>query len=204
VTCRDDNAIPPSVGNILKHEDANLTAITLSPLNEEQVVDFVATTLCRSPDYVLPLAMVCLEKSNGNPFYLHQMLELCHRKSCIWFSWKEAVWEFDIDRIFNEFASETYGQQLNTDFIARRLQDLPPTARAILSWASLLGSPFSFAMVQKVLSGEFNYPDENVGDCVPNIPDLFRSHSMEMVVGGLQAAIQASILIPGTTEDEYK
>lgn len=197
---------PKAVNNVLKNDRANLTVIELSNLDEQEVMDYVAATLSRPIDYVLPLAVVCLEKSSGNPFYLRQMLELCHRKGCIWYSWKESVWEYDLDRVFAEFESDSYGQQLNTSFITRRLQDLPPAARSILAWASILGTSFSFALIQRLLTGEFDYSEDGgeqpKGECV-KVADLFSPQPVENVVAGLQATLQAYILMPGSSEDEF-
>lgn len=103
-TCREEAPSKP-VENILKNKSANLTKINLVPLDEKDVINYISATIFRPPDYCVPLAMVCQEKSNGNPFYLRQMLEVCHRKGCIWYSWKESVWEYDLDRIYSEFQS---------------------------------------------------------------------------------------------------
>ena len=207
-TYRDEDSLSPAVTTVISNGSANTTVLRLSPLNETEVVDYVATTLQRPPEYVLPLAIVCLEKSNGNPFYLRQMLELCHRKSCLWYSWKDSTWEFDLDRVFEEFATEAFDdQQLNSSFITRRLQrDLPPAARSVLAWASLLGATFSFAMVQKLLSGEFDNTDGTNGlqdvSC-SKTSELFSPQPIENAVEGLQAALQTYILMPGSDEDEF-
>lgn len=44
---------------------ANLTAITLAPLKETEVIEYVASTLSRPHEHVQALAVVCLEKTNG-------------------------------------------------------------------------------------------------------------------------------------------
>ena len=175
----------------------------MSPLSESTVIDYVASTLSRSPEHVLPLAIVCFEKTNGNPFYLRQMLELCHRKACIWYSWKISAWQYDLDMVFAEFASAEYGQQLDTDFIVKRLQELPPAAQSILAWASLLGTSFSFGLVQRILKGEFFYNDkDDVIDC-QKTSDLAKPQPVANLVEGLQATLQAYVLTPGSNEDEY-
>lgn len=204
-TCRDEGTTPIHVQAVLNNEAATITSIKLAPLSEKEVVDYVATTLYRPPEYVLPLAMVCLEKSNGNPFYLRQMLETCHRKGCIWFSWKKSVWDFNLDKVFAEFESDTYGQQLNTGFITKRLQDLPMTARSILAWGSILGTSFSFSMVQRLLSGEFDYDEtgRTSDDNHKPAAEFFTPQPAENVVEGLQATLQAYILMPGSNEDEF-
>lgn len=207
-TCRSEGHILPAVQEILHHEKANTTTISLKPLSEDQVVQYVAAVLKRPPEYVLPLAIVCLEKSNGNPFYLRQMLELCHQKNCIWYSWQASSWDFDLDRVFVEFTTDKYNeQQLNADFITRRLQkDLPSAARSVLAWASLLGVSFSFSMIQKLLSGEFDYTDELNGVKQPPCAmtaNLFTPRPDENAVEGLQLALQSYILMPGASEDEF-
>lgn len=205
-TCIDTGSLPKTVEHVLKHNSANITTISLSPLSEAKIVQYVATTLYRPEEYVIPLAVICFEKTNGNPFYLRQMLEVCHRKSCIWYSWKESVWEYDIDRIFKEFESDSFDQQLNTNFMTKRLQDLPTAARSILAWASLLGNTFSFALVQRLLSGEFEYAEDNGHPidvtCTKNV-ELFTPRPVENVVEGLQATLQAYIVMPGSNEDEF-
>lgn len=42
-----------------------MTRIALAPLSEQQVVKYVAATLNRQQEYVVPLAIVCLERTNG-------------------------------------------------------------------------------------------------------------------------------------------
>ena len=205
-TCRDEGALPSHVEQVLKSGSASITSIKLAPLSEPEVVEYIAKTLHRPTEYVLPLAMVCLEKSNGNPFYLRQMLETCYRKSCIWYSWKESMWDFNLDRVFAEFEAKSYGERLNTSFITKRLQDLPVAARAILAWASLLGNTFSFPLIQHFLSGEFDYIDESEtddnGNCLKT-PEVFTSQPVKSVVEGLQSALQGGVLVPGSNEDEF-
>ena len=205
-TCRDKETLSRPVETVLRNRAANLTTISLSPLSERDVVNYVCATIFRPPEYCLPLAAVCLEKSRGNPFYLRQMLEVCHRRSCIWYSWKESMWEYDLDRVFAEFESDSYGEQLNTDFITKRLQDLPQAARSILAWASLLGNTFSFKLIQRLLSGEFDYPDSDGANGKVDrsaVAELFTPQPTKNVVEGLQATLQAYILMPGSDDDEF-
>ncbi|KAL8734393.1 MAG: hypothetical protein Q9166_001591 [cf. Caloplaca sp. 2 TL-2023] len=206
LTCRDAEQIPRPIRSILDSGTANLTTVSLKPLTEGEVIDYVASTLSRSKDYVHPLAVVCLEKTNGNPFFLKQMLEVCYRKGCLWYSWKDSAWEYSLDRVFAEFESDTYDDQLNTSFILKRLQDLPATSRAILAWGSLLGNTFSFSLVQKLLSGVFVHVDDNLAQADPSsakIDSTSPSQTTETAVEGLQAALQAYILIPTIDEDQF-
>ena len=192
-TCRDQPFTHPS---------ANTTVIDLQPLTEEDVARYVGETLRRPMDYVYPLAIVCMEKSDGNPFFLRQMLELCHEKGSIWYSWKSSSWNFDLDRVFAEFSTEEYSEQrLHENFIVDRLQSyLTPASRCVMAWASLIGMSFSFPMIQKLLSGEFDTERDN--PC-PLTGNMFTPRVGEDAVEGLQLALQCYIFSPGSSDEEF-
>ena len=203
LTCREVGALPEQLKTILESGEANHTELQLSPLTEADVMQYVAATLHRPIEFVYGLAQVCLEKTNGNPFYVRQMLEECHRKNCLWYSWKESKWEYDIDRVFSAFETQQYGEQLDTQFVTRRLQqELPSTARGILAWASLLGSTFSFSCVQRLMSGEFDY--ESGETACPITSRLFAKNTASDIIDGLQACVQAFILVTGEDDDQFR
>ncbi|KZF25246.1 hypothetical protein L228DRAFT_265722 [Xylona heveae TC161] len=201
VTLRPGAFSNPKLRGIFDSDHAAITNIELAPLSEDDIVEYVSTTLHRPADYVFPLASVIQEKSNGNPFMLREMLDTCYRKNCVWYSWQETSWEYDLDKVFSEFQVEQYGQQLSGDFVARRLRELPRPARTILAWASLLGHTFSFALIQKLMSGEFASEDEAMGE--PLTTPVFLVAD-EDIVDGLQAAIGAHVLIADEDEDHFR
>jgi predicted ATPase len=178
-------------------------------------MEFVAAAMHQAPNPTLtPLAAVVQEKSHGNPFYVRVMLETCYRKNCVWYSWKDSKWLFDLDRIFTEFVAPVYGEGLGLGFLTKRLQEIPPAARSILIWGALLGSPFSFSLVQKLLTSEFLFSsddDDTAGDdgeegfdltCPQNVT-LLRQSEGDIVIG-LQYLVQSNLLNPGKTDDEFK
>lgn len=206
VTGRQEELLPSNMKALLQLETTNVTRIELGPLTEDDVHQLVAATMHQPPNpSLMPLAAVVLEKSQGNPFYVRMMLETCYRKNCIWYSWRNSAWEYDLDRIFTEFISPNYGQGLGTDFIAKRFQEIPPAARSILLWACLLGSPFQFSLVRKLLTGEFLYydKDDHANDFTcPGGAELKQSEAD--IVTGLQYLLQSYIIIPGKTDDEFR
>ena len=204
ITCRDSDTLPKNVKNVLDNGSAHVLQIKIPPMSEEEVISYVATTLHSEPSYVLPLAMVCLERSHGNPFYLRQMLEVCHQKGCIWYTWKESAWRFDLDRVFAEFETESYGQQLNNSFVTKRLFDLPAATRSILAWASLLGNNFSFSLLERLLDAKAAHDNGNM-DCLSlEGTSLSGVKPMTNVVEGLNSALQAFILRPSEDEDHFQ
>ncbi|KEY64471.1 hypothetical protein S7711_07219 [Stachybotrys chartarum IBT 7711] len=179
-----------------------VTRISLSALSEEDIIQYVSTTLCKPRDEILPLALVIQSKTAGNPFYIREMLSACHRKNCIWYDYRDSQWHFDLDRLFEQFQGEKDYDTLDTGFITSRLSELPPAARAILAWAALLGSSFSFGLICQLMSGEFDYDDVTEDTCHSCSPN--KGFSEGDAIQGLHAAIQAYIIVPSETDDRFR
>ncbi|KAJ5887929.1 hypothetical protein N7495_007970 [Penicillium taxi] len=208
LTSRKEEIPSENIKTLFELNHSNITRIELAPLNEDDIVKFVAAAMHQEQNTTLtPLAAVIQEKSHGNPFYVRVMLETCYRKNCIWYSWKDSKWLFDLDRIFTEFVAPVYGEGLGLGFLTKRLQEIPAAARSILVWGALLGSPFSFSLVQKLLTSEFLFSmDDDDMDFdlkSPKNVTLIRLSDEEIVVG-LQHLVQANLLVPGKTDDEFK
>ncbi|KAG0645354.1 Hybrid signal transduction histidine kinase K [Hyphodiscus hymeniophilus] len=194
VTIRPDEILPEKIKGV--------TRITLNPLTEEDILEYVSATLCRPKHDIVPLAAVIQSKTAGNPFYMREMLVTCHRKQCLWYSYRENAWQYDLDRIFKQFETENYHDTLNSEFVTSRLKELPISSRSILAWASLIGTSFSFDLIQRLLSGEFDYDDPHSPEDPANTSSL--SHSQKDAVEGLQAAIQAYIIVATQDDDKFR
>ncbi|KAH8677463.1 hsp90-like protein [Xylariales sp. PMI_506] len=190
---------PPETEEHPKASGPQVTRIVLSPLNETEILQFVASTVCRPPADVMPLALVIQSKTAGNPFYMREMLNACYRSKCIWYDHRESRWMYDLDKLFEKFTGEHDYDVLDNDFITRRLSELPPTSRAILAWASQIGSSFSFELVCQLLSGEFDFVD----DACSSEP-MPAKYSKQDAVVGLQAAVSACIIVQGETDDRFR
>ncbi|KAK4122657.1 hypothetical protein N657DRAFT_620631 [Parathielavia appendiculata] len=177
-----------------------MTRITLMPLGEEDIVRYVSATLSLPKEKVLPLALVIQSKTAGNPFYMREMLSAGHRKKCIWYDYIAGHWTYDLDKLFDQFKGEEDYDVLDTGFITRRLSELPAASRSILAWAALLGHTFSFELICKLMDAQ-RFAD----DC-PEFPGepLITSSSQEDVVSGLEAAIQAFIIVPSDRDDHFR
>ncbi|KXJ96957.1 hypothetical protein Micbo1qcDRAFT_191576 [Microdochium bolleyi] len=179
-----------------------VTAINLSPLSEDEIIQYVATTLCRPAEDVASLALVIESKTAGNPFYMREMLNACHRQKCIWYDHRESRWLFDLDRLFEQFQGEHDYDVLDNAFITRRLSELPLASRSILAWASLLGNSFSFALISQLLTGEFS--DQAGCRLQAEAASSHYGFSKQEAVAGLQAALNACIIVQSETDDWFR
>jgi predicted ATPase len=168
--------------------------IHLKPFIEEQTAEYVSVTIHRDREYVLPLVAVIHEKSGGNPFFIKEIMETCYRKNCVYYSWAESAWVYDLDSVFAEFITEDYGSQVNNEFVMKRLQELPSSARQLLAWASIIGGTFSFSHVKLLMSAAVRAQDSAMAP--PAGP--------EDAVSALQSALSVYILVPGDSEDIFR
>ncbi|KAI1376153.1 putative histidine kinase HHK1p [Hypoxylon crocopeplum] len=211
ITYRPEELSPEKVQKILqpagtderpKSGGPRITRVVLSALTEYEILQYVASTLCRPQEDVASLALVIQSKTAGNPFYMREMLNACYRKRCIWYDYKENRWLFNLDRLFEQFKGEDNYDVLNNDFITRRLSELPPASRAILAWAALLGGSFSFELICQLLSSEFDLVDNDGHE--PGETRYHAKYSKQEAVAGLQAAINACIIVQGETDDRFR
>ncbi|KAF2477826.1 uncharacterized protein BDR25DRAFT_338561 [Lindgomyces ingoldianus] len=192
LTYREDEALTKELRSLLPMT----TKIQLLPFTEAQTAEYVAETLHRDQEYILPLVAVIQEKSRGNLFYIREILDTCYRKHCVFYSWQETAWQFDLDKVFETFESPEYGSCINYgDVIAKRLQELSSPVRKLLAWASLVGGAISFHLMKKLLNAE-TAPKDAAG--LPTLRDS------EDPVSALQGALGAYILMPADDEDKFR
>ncbi|PMD40314.1 hypothetical protein L207DRAFT_427463 [Hyaloscypha variabilis F] len=170
--------------------DLGFTSIRLNPFNENDTVEYVATTLRRPQSEILPLAAVIHSKTGGNPFYVKEMLNTCYREKYIWYDFRENGWLYNHDSVLKHFGAANFNDALYEGLVLSRLKELSPATKSILAWASILGSSFSFQLIQRLLNGDFT-------------PDQVR-HSERDLVNGLQAGIQAYIVQPTQDDDIFR
>ncbi|KAI0574978.1 ATPase [Pyrenophora tritici-repentis] len=190
-TYSDEEALPRELSVLMRHA----TKVQLLPFTESQTADYVAETLHRDHQYILPLVAVVQEKSRGNLFYIREILDTCYRKRCVFYEWRENNWVFDLDKVFEVFESPIYGSSVTTDFIARRLTELPAASRKLLAWASLLGGTFSFELLKKLLKRTSSLdPDAR-------LPLLDEN---ECAVTALNGALNAYVLMPAEQDARFR
>ncbi|KAF8851993.1 hypothetical protein BDZ45DRAFT_807847 [Acephala macrosclerotiorum] len=173
-----------------KPKDIEITQIILKPLTEEQTVEYVAATLRRPKSEVLSLGTIIRSKTAGNPFYVKEMLNACYRKKGIWYDFRNGCWLFDLDRLFEQFKEEQFDEALREGLVTNLIVELPAASKSILAWASMLGSTFDFQLIQRLLNGDFT--------------PLKLFHSEQDAVKGLQAVIQAYIIVPTSDDDVFR
>ncbi|KAK3058206.1 Chk1 protein kinase [Extremus antarcticus] len=177
-----------------KHFVYRATKVDLGAFTDDETAQYASETLHRPKEYCMPLVAVVQEKTQGNPFFVRDMMDSAYRKKCVYYCWKCSQWEFNLDRLFEQFSSPDGNRFASNDFITRRLRELPTDTQSLLSWAAIIGSSFSYNTVKYVMSC----------DCSKVVPaDLIPPRTNDPVAA-LQAAISGFVLISTEVEDRFR
>jgi signal transduction histidine kinase/CheY-like chemotaxis protein len=174
---------------LLKRRDVDITAMKLSPLSEDSVLQYIASTLCLPVPVLLPLGALIQSRTSGNPFYVREMLNECYEHEFICYDYQKGLWSFDLSRISEHFKADNYNDAVFDDFLTRRLSSLPPVSRRILAWASIVGMKFSFQLVQRLVISDDSLSESGFSE--------------REMIQGLQATIQAYVIVPTQDHDVF-
>lgn len=121
----------------LREWGAPIEEVALAPLSEEIVGRIVADTLVRVEPEVRDLTELLCEKTNGNPFFLNQLLGALYREGAIRFSSPDGIWTYDLEAIRAADITENV-----VEYMTSRLHLLSESAQSILRLAACVGSSF--------------------------------------------------------------
>lgn len=121
----------------LLRDKATIQQITVSPLNISSISQLLADTFALDIQSVCPLATQCLEKTDGNPFFLKQLLKSLHLKSLIMYDPDLGCWQWDLEKIKGQEITDNV-----VDLMIDRIQMLSPTSQTILQLAACIGNTF--------------------------------------------------------------
>ncbi|MEO1636166.1 MAG: AAA family ATPase, partial [Cyanobacteria bacterium J06631_9] len=114
-----DNEVSPThplmrMLETIRQAGVSITEIHLEPLGCADVARLVADTLHRDPAEVAPLSDVLFQKTEGNPFFLTQMLTSLHGEGLISFEPASKQWQWNLDAIVAEQSPVQVAQELHT------------------------------------------------------------------------------------------
>jgi predicted ATPase/GAF domain-containing protein/HPt (histidine-containing phosphotransfer) domain-containing protein len=117
-----------------------------SPLARTHVEELLGAALRASRERVAPLAAAVVEKTHGNPFFVHQFVETLHAERILRFDEREACWSWDLDAVRELGATDNV-----VDLVVARLRALPPATREALELAACAGSAFDLRTLARLV-----------------------------------------------------
>jgi diguanylate cyclase (GGDEF)-like protein len=119
--------------------------ISLGKLTPETVCEIVADTVSHPAEMVRPLAALIARKTDGNPFFIGQLLKSLHRSGLIAFDLAAGSWRWDLERIGEMAISDDVAELMSA-----YIRTLPAATRALLELAACIGSKFTLHEVSVI------------------------------------------------------
>lgn len=114
----------------------SINHIVLSPLELDNVYQLISETL-HEPNFSEDLAKLILDKTQGNPFFLTQLLRSLYQESFISFNFTCNIWQWDIEQISALGVTDNV-----VDLMTNKIQKLPQATQEVLVLAACIGNQF--------------------------------------------------------------
>ena len=121
----------------LQAAKVRLNPIVLTPLAAEQVANLIADTLHCAIDEVQPLTELVMQKTEGNPFFVNELLKMLYQEKLLWFDIECRRWQWDIEKIVAIDITDNV-----VELMLRKLKKLPDITQQILQFAACIGNRF--------------------------------------------------------------
>ncbi|MBD2576413.1 SpoIIE family protein phosphatase [Oscillatoria sp. FACHB-1406] len=119
--------------------------IELSPLSFESTLELIVETLQCDRDRARPLAQLCQQKTNGNPFFLNQILKSFYQQGIFEYNSDRGSWNWNIRQIEQVNISENV-----VEFVSQKLEKFSECHKQLLGLASCIGSQFDGEMLAEL------------------------------------------------------
>ena len=133
-----------------KINQSNITVsrITLSPLKLNHINQLIAETLNCSTQYSKPLAKLVSQKTEGNPFFLTQLLSSLYQENLLVFHFgqnpaekkckQNGYWTWDLKKIQSVSITDNV-----IDLMVKKIEKLNHSSQKILKLAACIGNQFN-------------------------------------------------------------
>ena len=117
-------------------EAGRLTELQLGPLTREDTHALVRDAFGGAAD-ADAVAVICHEKTAGNPFFLNQFLQGLYDRQLVRFDYEAGVWRADLARMREQDFTDNV-----VEFMSQKVGTLEGPAQRALSVASVIGNEF--------------------------------------------------------------
>jgi len=129
----------------IKQAGGNTQSIGVGPLRETDILSLLENTLHTKSEDCRSLGKLLMDKTNGNAFFLRQLLTRLYEDHVINFDSQTAQWNWDIKEITSHPISENV-----ISLMIHKLKQLPERTQQIVRAASCMGNQFDLRILSKV------------------------------------------------------
>jgi predicted ATPase/signal transduction histidine kinase/CheY-like chemotaxis protein len=158
----------------IQQTGARVSTITLQPLDIDCVNQLIADTLNGSIERSKPLAELAFSKTNGNPFFLTQLLQFLYTENLLSFDFSTGGWQWNIEQI------RAIGITDNVvELMLSKIEKLDEKTQNVLKLAACVGNRFDLEVLSVV-----------------------NAKSLSETSAELWSAVQEGLIVP--LSDDYK
>ncbi|MEA5553438.1 AAA family ATPase [Anabaena cylindrica UHCC 0172] len=145
-----DNEVSPTHPLMFTLEKINqvkttITHIILKPLAINYVKQLLSETLRCTTEKSQPLAELITSKTNGNPFFLNQLLQSLYREKFLLFDNNKKCWYWEIDYIKKVGITDNV-----VDLMVKKIENLNHDTQNVLKLAACIGNQFNLDILSVV------------------------------------------------------
>jgi predicted ATPase/signal transduction histidine kinase len=111
--------------------------LVLSPFSLSQMQRLVADVLHATPDAIGDLAELIFHRTQGNPFFAHQLLAFLYQEQLLVFNFTQGQWNWDLEQIRHFGVTENV-----VELMEQKIRKLPRSTRSLLQLAACIGIDF--------------------------------------------------------------
>ena len=158
---------------------ATISEITLQPLDLQHVSSIIADSLQTDEQRVQTLAEACMAKTQGNPFFLIQLLHNLHSRGYIHFDRKLGQWGWDPNQIAGSVIPDKV-----VDLMVDKIGHLPDSTREALERSAAIGERFDLKTLAIV-------HEQTEDECIRALSPAVQS-GLIYPIGGSRVVAEAS------------
>ncbi len=121
----------------MKKQGVVINHLSLSPLNLNQVNEFIADTLKTECVPTQRLAELVWQKTQGNPFFIKEFIKSLYTEQLLNFDTNAGAWHWDLEQIITRNITNNV-----VELMAEQIQTLLESAQKVLRLAACIGNQF--------------------------------------------------------------
>ncbi|MEO1341000.1 MAG: AAA family ATPase, partial [Cyanobacteria bacterium J06635_13] len=127
-------------------QTVRVNQVVLSPLTTRDINSLLLDSLQCDLDQSLPLAQLLWQRTHGNPFFVHLLLQSFYQEKLLKFDFSSSNWEWSINELHNTSIANFNVVEL----VCRNLNQLPPACLQILKLAACIGNRFELGLLTAI------------------------------------------------------
>ncbi|TFI51689.1 response regulator [Mastigocladus laminosus UU774] len=167
----------------IRKAGAVINNIVLLPLEFAHVNQLISDTLRTEQKKSQPLAELVFNKTQGNPFFLTQLLKSLYQENLLSFNFTEKTWQWDIEVIQDIDITDNV-----VELMINQIQKLSPITQNILKLAACIGDKFTLDVLSIVNQKSFSETAKDLWEALQTglVLPLDESYKIPLVINHLQ------------------